>query len=108
MEVLVILVPLALALGLAGLVDFLWSLKNSQYDDLEAQGGKRLRMMNPFNKTRLLEQLMPSVDAVGSSGNHDTQQECCPFVATMQPSIKRKKTTSQGARSGAKQPIQAC
>ena len=35
MEVLVILVPLALALGLVGLVAFLWSLKNGQYDDLE-------------------------------------------------------------------------
>jgi cbb3-type cytochrome oxidase maturation protein len=35
MEVLVILVPLALALGLAGLGAFLWSLKNGQYEDLD-------------------------------------------------------------------------
>ena len=35
MEVLVFLVPLALALGLFGLLAFLWSLKNGQYDDLE-------------------------------------------------------------------------
>jgi len=35
MEVLVVLVPLALALGLAGLLGFLWSLKSGQYDDLE-------------------------------------------------------------------------
>jgi cbb3-type cytochrome oxidase maturation protein len=35
MEILVILVPLALSLGLAGLVAFLWSLKNGQYDDLD-------------------------------------------------------------------------
>jgi len=35
MEILVILVPLALALGLAGLLAFLWSLKSGQYDDLE-------------------------------------------------------------------------
>jgi cbb3-type cytochrome oxidase maturation protein len=35
MEVLVILVPLALGLGLAGLLGFLWSLKSGQYDDLE-------------------------------------------------------------------------
>ena len=35
MEVLVILVPLALGLGLVGLLAFLWSLKNGQYDDLE-------------------------------------------------------------------------
>lgn len=35
MEVLVILVPLALGLGLAGLCGFLWSLKTGQYDDLD-------------------------------------------------------------------------
>ena len=35
MEVLVILVPLALALGLAGLAGFLWSLRSGQYDDLD-------------------------------------------------------------------------
>ncbi|HMA70490.1 MAG TPA: cbb3-type cytochrome oxidase assembly protein CcoS [Xanthobacteraceae bacterium] len=35
MEVLIYLVPLALALGLLGLGGFLWSLKTGQYDDLE-------------------------------------------------------------------------
>jgi cbb3-type cytochrome oxidase maturation protein len=35
MEVLVILVPLALGLGLVGLLGFLWSLKSAQYDNLE-------------------------------------------------------------------------
>jgi cbb3-type cytochrome oxidase maturation protein len=35
MEVLLILVPLALALGLAGLFAFLWSLNNGQYEDLD-------------------------------------------------------------------------
>ena len=35
MEVLVILVPLALGLGLAGMLAFLWSLKSGQYDDLD-------------------------------------------------------------------------
>lgn len=35
MEVLVYLVPLALILGLLGLVAFLWSLKSGQYDDLD-------------------------------------------------------------------------
>lgn len=29
------LVPLALALGLAGLVAFMWSLRSGQYDDLD-------------------------------------------------------------------------
>jgi cbb3-type cytochrome oxidase maturation protein len=35
MSVLVYLVPMALALGLAGLAAFLWSLRSGQYDDLE-------------------------------------------------------------------------
>lgn len=35
MEVMVILVPLALALGLLGLGAFLWSLKTGQYEDLD-------------------------------------------------------------------------
>ena len=35
MEVLVYLVPLALALGFLGLAAFLWSLKSGQYDDLD-------------------------------------------------------------------------
>ena len=35
MEVLVILVPLALGLGLVGLLGFLWSLRSGQYDDLD-------------------------------------------------------------------------
>jgi cbb3-type cytochrome oxidase maturation protein len=35
MEVLIYLVPMALALGLIGLGAFLWSLKSGQYDDLD-------------------------------------------------------------------------
>ncbi|WP_322515247.1 cbb3-type cytochrome oxidase assembly protein CcoS [Rhodopseudomonas palustris] len=35
MEVMVILVPLALMLGLLGLAAFLWSLKSGQYEDLD-------------------------------------------------------------------------
>jgi cbb3-type cytochrome oxidase maturation protein len=35
MNVLVYLVPLALALGLAGLGAFVWSMKAGQFDDLE-------------------------------------------------------------------------
>ncbi len=35
MEVLIYLVPMALALGLLGLAAFLWSLKSGQYDDLD-------------------------------------------------------------------------
>lgn len=35
MNVLVVLVPLALLLGLTGLAAFVWSLRNGQYDDIE-------------------------------------------------------------------------
>ncbi|SDS51882.1 cbb3-type cytochrome oxidase assembly protein CcoS [Bradyrhizobium canariense] len=42
MEVMVILVPLALGLGLVGLLGFLWSLKSGQYDDLEGAGWRAI------------------------------------------------------------------
>jgi len=35
MSVLVFLVPIALSLGLAGLISFLWALKGGQYEDLD-------------------------------------------------------------------------
>ncbi|WP_420559449.1 cbb3-type cytochrome oxidase assembly protein CcoS [Tepidicaulis sp.] len=35
MEALLFLIPIALGLGLLGLVAFLWSLKAGQYDDLD-------------------------------------------------------------------------
>jgi cbb3-type cytochrome oxidase maturation protein len=43
MNILIILVPVALALGLTGLVAFLWSLRNGQYDDVE---GAALRVLS--------------------------------------------------------------
>ncbi|HMK80666.1 MAG TPA: cbb3-type cytochrome oxidase assembly protein CcoS [Xanthobacteraceae bacterium] len=42
MNVLIYLVPAALALGLTGLVAFLWSLKSGQYDDMD---GAALRIL---------------------------------------------------------------
>jgi len=42
MTVLIYLVPAALVLGLTGLVAFLWSLKNGQYDDMD---GAALRIL---------------------------------------------------------------
>jgi cbb3-type cytochrome oxidase maturation protein len=42
MNVLVYLVPMALALGLLGLAAFLWSLRSGQYDDLD---GAPLRIL---------------------------------------------------------------
>ena len=35
MNVLIYLVPMALLLGLTGLVGFLWTLRSDQYDDLD-------------------------------------------------------------------------
>ena len=42
MEVLIYLVPVALALGLLGLGAFLWALKTGQYDDLEGAAWRAL------------------------------------------------------------------
>jgi cbb3-type cytochrome oxidase maturation protein len=41
-NVLLYLVPLALLLGLTGLIAFLWTLKSGQYDDLD---GAALRIL---------------------------------------------------------------
>jgi cbb3-type cytochrome oxidase maturation protein len=43
MNVLIYLVPIALALGLTGLAAFLWSLRNGQYEDVE---GAALRVLS--------------------------------------------------------------
>jgi cbb3-type cytochrome oxidase maturation protein len=43
MNVLVYMLPIALALGLTGLVAFVWALRNGQYDDVE---GASLRMLS--------------------------------------------------------------
>jgi cbb3-type cytochrome oxidase maturation protein len=43
MNVLVYLVPMALALGLAALFAFLWSMRNGQYDDMD---GDALRVLS--------------------------------------------------------------
>jgi cbb3-type cytochrome oxidase maturation protein len=48
MEVLVFLVPLALTLGAIGLMGFLWSLKNGQYDDLEGAGWRAIADDEPI------------------------------------------------------------
>ena len=42
MEVLIYLVPMALALGFLGLAAFLWSLKTGQYDDLDGAAWRAL------------------------------------------------------------------
>lgn len=50
MEVLAFLVPLALTLGLIGLIGFLWSLKNGQYDDLEGAGWRAIADDEPVSE----------------------------------------------------------
>jgi cbb3-type cytochrome oxidase maturation protein len=47
MEVLVILVPLAIALGGIGLTGFLWSVKNGQYDDLDGAAWRAIADDDP-------------------------------------------------------------
>ncbi len=42
MTVLIYLVPIALGLGLIGLLTFLWSLRSGQYDDLEGAASRVL------------------------------------------------------------------
>ena len=39
---LLMLIPVALLLGAAGLVGFLWALKNGQFDDLEGAANRIL------------------------------------------------------------------
>jgi len=39
---LLFLIPIALAMGLAGLLAFLWALKSGQYDDLDGAAGRAL------------------------------------------------------------------
>lgn len=43
MNILIILIPIALGLGLLGLVAFLWSLRAGQYEDLD---GAAARILN--------------------------------------------------------------
>ncbi len=42
MDILLVLVPVALSLGLLGLLAFLWSLRSGQFDDLDGAGSRIL------------------------------------------------------------------
>ena len=42
MDILIYLIPTAITLGLIGLVAFLWTLKNNQYDDLDGAANRIL------------------------------------------------------------------
>jgi cbb3-type cytochrome oxidase maturation protein len=43
MNILLYLIPIALTLGLAGLVAFFWALRNNQFDDLDGAAHRMLR-----------------------------------------------------------------
>ena len=42
MNILLVLIPAALMLGLAGLAAFLWSMRSGQFDDLDGAAGRIL------------------------------------------------------------------
>ncbi len=44
------LIPCALALGIAGLAGFLWSLNSGQFEDLEGAGWRVLQDEEPLAK----------------------------------------------------------
>ena len=47
MSVILYLIPIALLLGLLGLVAFLWALKSGQYDDLDKEAWRILAADDP-------------------------------------------------------------
>ncbi len=51
MDALIVLIPVALGLGLLGLVGFLWALRRGQYDDLDGAAA-RILFDDPPNKDR--------------------------------------------------------
>ena len=50
MNGLALLIPVALGLGLAGLVAFLWTIKSGQYDDLEGAAVRILDDTTPVER----------------------------------------------------------
>jgi cbb3-type cytochrome oxidase maturation protein len=52
MTVLLLLIPLALALGLLALIAFVWSLKSRQYEDLDGAAARILFDDDPPGKDR--------------------------------------------------------
>lgn len=43
MSILIYLIPIALTLGLLGLVAFFWAMRNGQFDDLDGASHRMLR-----------------------------------------------------------------
>ena len=65
MNILVILFPLALGLGLAGLGAFFWCMRNGQYADLEGAGWRVLQDDDLGTETHVLDEL-PDDPALGA------------------------------------------
>lgn len=47
MDILLILIPVALCLGFAGLAAFMWALKNGQFDDPKGNASRILQDDRP-------------------------------------------------------------
>jgi cbb3-type cytochrome oxidase maturation protein len=50
MSGLLLLIPIALGLGLAGLITFLWALRSGQFEDLDGAAGRILFDDEPDEK----------------------------------------------------------
>ena len=66
MNVLLYLVPMALALGLIGLAAFLWSLKSGQYDGVSASGDATLRLIYGGDVAPVNTDLVPNYKTISS------------------------------------------
>jgi cbb3-type cytochrome oxidase maturation protein len=60
MNILLMLVPVALALGFAGLVAFVWSLRAGQYDDLDGAASRVLFDDDISDRTPEIAERKPS------------------------------------------------
>jgi cbb3-type cytochrome oxidase maturation protein len=63
---LLLLIPVALALGLGGLIAFLWALRSGQFDDLEGTAARILFDDEPLPPVKPLP------------GNPATDKQCRP------------------------------
>ena len=52
MNALLLLIPIALGLGLAGLAAFLWALKAGQFDDMDGAASRILQDDSPIRERR--------------------------------------------------------
>ncbi|WP_120496633.1 cbb3-type cytochrome oxidase assembly protein CcoS [Kiloniella sp. EL199] len=78
MTALTFLIPIALLLGLLGLVAFLWSLRTGQYDDLEGAAYRAVFDDDPIEKDEIVSRKSSEVDSayiVLDDSDYDTQQK---------------------------------